>query len=352
MSTIPDPQHTSTEEPTDPETGSSRRSALRALLVGGGAAAGALAFSRTASAADGDQIVIGGAVQTAQTPTIIDYTGAPISAGPSVLSAGGYAPPVDFPFPAGIGGYGNGSVPNGVHGSTTDPEGFGVVAASLASLPAGEGAVAPAGLAVASAEGPQIVFVPLAGAVEGPTPGLHVAGELYRDAAGTLWFTVPLAGDPADDAPGEDPNAVRFVKLAGTESSGSYHAIVPQRVYDSRQAGYPVNGLLEPNQDRVVSVADGRDGGGAVILPDAVPAGATAVLINLTIDGPTGGNFLQVTDGDTTSTETSVLNWSPGTVQLANSITVPVNAAREIRVYCGNQSGSTHVLVDVFGYYL
>jgi hypothetical protein len=29
-----------------------------------------------------------------------------------------------------------------------------------------------------------------------------------------------------------------------------------------------------------------------------------------------------------------------------------VNAKREIKVFCGDQTGSTDVIVDVFGYYL
>ena len=30
----------------------------------------------------------------------------------------------------------------------------------------------------------------------------------------------------------------------------------------------------------------------------------------------------------------------------------PVDTERQIKVFCGNQSGSTDVIVDVFGYYL
>jgi hypothetical protein len=83
-----------------------------------------------------------------------------------------------------------------------------------------------------------------------------------------------------------------------------------------------------------------------------VPAGATAVQINLTAAETTGPNFLAVTAGNVTSTETSALNWSTANDQIANGITVPVDATRSIKVFCGNQTGSTHVIVDVFGYYL
>jgi hypothetical protein len=250
-------------------------------------------------------------------------------------------------FPAQVGGYGNAEVANGLHGSTANAGGFGVVAANLAPAPASGNTTdpVPSGLAVASVGGAQMRFVGLPGAVSGPTPGKHVAGEMYVDADGTLWFTVPAPTTAA-------PDAVRFVKLAGTPTSGSFHAINPQRVYDSRQTGYTVRGVLAPNTNRVVSVADGRSANGTVTTANAVPAGATAVQINVTVANMTAPNFLSVTAGDVTTTTTSLLNWSPGDIQIANSITVPVSSAREIRLYCGDQTGSTDVIVDVYGYYL
>ena len=143
------------------------------------------------------------------------------------------------------------------------------------------------------------------------------------------------------------------MKLAGTPTAGSFHAIDPQRVYDSRQPGYTVRGVLAPNTNRVVSVADGRNETGATVtVANAVPAGATAVQLNLTAANMTGPNFLSVTAGDKTTTTTSLLNWGPGEIQIANSITVPIDAQRQIRVYCGNQTGSTDFIVDIFGYYL
>ena len=145
---------------------------------------------------------------------------------------------------------------------------------------------------------------------------------------------------------------VRFVKLAGTPTSGSYNAIAPQRAYDSRQPDYAVKGLLAPNTSRVVSVADGHDSRGTVTLKDAVPAGATAVHINVTAVDTTGPNYLAVTAGDTASTETSLLNWIPANHVIANAVTVPVDADRKIKVFCGNQAGSTQFIIDVFGYYL
>ena len=328
-----------------------RRAALRALALGSGVAVGTVAFGRSVSAGDsggaqtdGNAVELGDSANTSDLPTGINFTpAAPVTAGPSAFSAGGYAPAADSPFPAGVGGYGDDTIPNGVHGSTTDGAGFGVVAASLADAAADDTVPAPTGLAVASANGPQIVFAALDGAVAGPTPGKHVAGELYRDADGTLWFTVPVDGDP---------DAVRFVNLAGSGSVGAFHPITPERAYDSRQPGYTVNGQLAPNTNRVVSVADGHDAGGTVTAADVVPEGATAVALNLTAASMTGPNFLAITPGDVTSTATSILNWNEGATQIANTVTVALDADRQVRVFCGDQTGSADFILDIFGYYI
>ena len=345
---------TITPDTTETEpTSNDLRAMLRKLAIGGaGAAAGVVLLSNgNASAADNNSLLLGSnlaqtANNTTSTPTIVDFTPATApTEGPSALSVGGYVPPATSLFPAGIGGYGDATIPNGVHGSTTAPAGFGVVAANLTPMAPSATEPVPTALAVASLRGAQMRFVPLPGAVTGPTPGLHLAGELYSDADGTLWFTVPVP-------PPAVAGTVRFVKLAGTPASGAFHAIDPQRVYDSRQANYTVKGAMAPNSFRVISVADGRSANGTVTLANAVPAGATAVHINLTAASMTGPNFLSVTAGDKTATTTSLLNWSAGATQVANSITVPVDATRQIRVFCGDQTGSTDVVVDVFGYHL
>ena len=101
-----------------------------------------------------------------------------------------------------------------------------------------------------------------------------------------------------------------------------------------------------------MSVANGHNAAGAVTLANAVPLGATAVEINLTAADPTDKNFLAVAPGDATATSTSLLNWNLGVTQIANSITVKLDAERKIKVFCGDQAGSTQFIVDVFGYYL
>jgi hypothetical protein len=110
--------------------------------------------------------------------------------------------------------------------------------------------------------------------------------------------------------------------------------------------------VLERLQSRVISVADGHSANGTVTNAGVVPAGATAVQINLTVANPTAENFLAVAPGDATSTETSAINFQTGTLQLANSLAIAIDAERRIKVFCGDQTGSTHFIVDVTGYFM
>jgi hypothetical protein len=132
--------------------------------------------------------------------------------------------------------------------------------------------------------------------------------------------------------------------------TADYFPISPTRVYDSRSAA-PTPGALTPNQSRVVSVKDGRDGNGVVNAPDVVPAGARAVTFNITATGTNGPNFLGVTPGDAAGLSTSSLNWGGGS-DIANSGTVKLDASRQVKVFMGDQSGSSQFIIDITGYYL
>jgi len=331
-------------------TPNERRALLRRLALGGaGAAAGAVLLGKTVEAApaavNGEPITAGETnLSTTPTGLVMDPAAAAGATGPSSLSvsnaASGFS---SAPYPANVGGYGNAEVVHGVHGSTTAPAGFGVVAANLSPAAGAATDPVPTAQAVASPNGAHLLL--LAGGASGPAAGKHVAGEVYVDKDGTLWFTVPAPTTA-------DPDTVRFVRLAGTSTSGSYNTIEPQRAYDSRQPNYAEKGVMAPNSSRVISIADGHSANGTVTLANAVPEGATAVQINVTAADTTGPNFLAVTAGDTAATETSLLNWTAVGAQIANSITVPVDASRQIKVFCGDQTGSTHVIIDVFGYYL
>ncbi len=334
---------------------SDRRTALRRIAIGGGAAAaGMLAFSQNASADSGDPLELGlvsepGDVapnNTSDDPTHVTYTGTADdleTGGLSVLGAGAYVPDPDADlsalFPAALGGYGDETVPLGVHGSTTTGDGYGVVAGNFTDTSALDDAAdtSPAAMLIAST-GTHLRMVPLA--VEpGPAPGAHEPGELYFDGE-TLWFTLAGTND-----------SVEFVNL--TPRVGTrFVPITPARAYDSRQTGYAVRGVIAPLASRVISVANGHNANGTVTDTDVVPTGAVAAQITLTVANPTAENFLAVTPGDATATETSAINFQDGTLQLANSLSIALDADRQIKVFCGDQAGSTEFIVDVTGYYV
>jgi hypothetical protein len=336
------------DEATASEGGAraSRRGLLRDLAIGSaGIIAGTAAVSRPVSASDhwlalGSDNTVGGLTSVSYTGDVPLQDGA--FGGTSLISVGEDPPSAgdgNNLFPGALGGYGDGLVPNGVHGSTLNPVGFGVVAANLAPAPGATGTV-PKGLGVMSRNGPQVYFALLDDAVVGPTPGNHQPGEMYFDAAGTLWFSVT------------GPDGVRWITLASTAAAGAYHPISPARSYDSRQPGYAVTGRLSRGESRVVSVADAHSPGGDVTVSNVVPAGASAAMINLTAADPTEQNFLSIAEGTSAGTATSAVNWDSGTTQIANALVVPLDANRQVRVFCGDQPGAVHFIVDVFGYYL
>jgi hypothetical protein len=351
--TAQSPTHDTLDERTttapDAAAEHGRRALLRKVALGSaGAAAAALALDRTAQAADGDNVILG-QPNAATSPTTIAVTpAAPVTAGPSALSVGAAAPAPAAPFPASVGGYGDGGYANGVHGSTIAAVGHGVVAANLAAAAGSASDPAPAAaLAVASVGGAHVHFVKLAGAVAGPTPGVHMPGELYCDATGTLWFSVPTPPVAPSTTPG-----VRWVKLAGPDTAGSFHALpVAKRCYDSRLAP----GGAKIAENGTVDIDLTKDTAGAAT---GFPAGARIALVNLTVTGTELRGFVQLyaTGTPVAQVQTSNINWFEDGASIANSSGVPVNAAGSITARVGSDAtdgatARTHIVVDLIGYY-
>jgi hypothetical protein len=143
---------------------------------------------------------------------------------------------------------------------------------------------------------------------------------------------------------------VQYQVSATTEVS--YHPISPVRAVDTRIAAYGASaGIFAPGTNRVISIADGHDlATGAVTLANAVPAGATAITYNLTAADPVGGsNFLAIAAGDATTFAASALNYN-GT-SIANGGTAPIASDRTVKIFNGAPPASTHVIIDITGYY-
>lgn len=298
----------------------SRRGALR--LAGAAAVGGAAALlgSSPAAAATG-AMQFGASNNAGSTQTTLSSTATTTLA---VNSVGG----------RGVNAISTGAG-TGVLGRVDDPlaNGFGVWGIALGSL--GYGVVAEGGQA-------QLYLTPGTGL--GPSNAVfHGAGEVaYDDTTNALWACV------AQGTPGT------WRKLAGPTSAGSFHAIVPARVYDSRKAAPGPQSTLATGASRTISVADGRDPStGAVTGANVVPAGATAIAYNLTVVNTVGTNgFLAVNDGGNTTVTASAINWSAAGLSLANGSVVKLDGSRQITVICGGTSTSCNFIVDVVGYYL
>ena len=137
----------------------------------------------------------------------------------------------------------------------------------------------------------------------------------------------------------------------GYQQPAQFFPISTVRVYDSRQAAYAVNGVLTPNSSRVISVKDGRASNGTVNAADVVPVGATAIAFNATVTGATGPNFLSIMPGDAGAFTASTINFPAGDDRAVGGV-VKLDGSRQIKIFCGDQTGSTHVIIDVSGYYL
>jgi hypothetical protein len=124
-------------------------------------------------------------------------------------------------------------------------------------------------------------------------------------------------------------------------AAGTYHPITPYRVVDTRTGqGVTKPGPLGAGQ--VLHVA-GAGGGGQV-----ADSGVEAVVLNVTVTGPTAASYLSVYPTGSARPTVSSLNFKAGWTG-ANNVTVPVGTGGQVDIY--NFAGTTHVIVDILGYY-
>jgi hypothetical protein len=298
-----------------------RRGLFRTVgAAAAGVAVGSLAFAKPAGAADGGNIIIGNAVQTAQSPTLL------------ITTAGYSADPLVGVF----------HVTDDAT-STDANVAFSCISA-IATGTRQSVAFAGAGSNVgAKFDGPVPLKLTDSTNSSAPTSASGSEGQ-FKQVNGDLWFCVKSETGGGNDAV--------WRRITGSTVAGGFVAIDPVRAYDSRAAGYTTSGAMASNTNRVISIKDAHDGAGGVTVPNVVPAGASAVTFNITVTGTTGPNFLSVTPGNATSFAASTLNWSTADASVANGGVCKLDANRQLKVFVGDQPGSTHVIVDITGYYL
>jgi hypothetical protein len=284
-----------------------RRDLLK--LAGGvaaGAAGGVLFAAGPAAATNADSLTVGAqsTPDPATTPTSgINYAG-----------AGQYF----------------GANPHAVFSVTDDPA-FNGIAAAVVGAALNHAAVGVAGLGpiydLLAAGSGIIGLVPFMN--QGPpTTDAWLHGDIISDTRGNLFVCV-TSGTPGV-----------WRKLAGPESAGAFHAISPQRVYDSRGT----DGKLADGQERIVPVVGPNPG------TPVVPTGATAVAITLTVTNTEGaGGFLAVRPAGTPYAGTSSINWFGPGQNLAATVISQLGGDRQLAIHGGFQPAD--FLVDVTGYY-
>ena len=316
-----DELETNAEEPTN------RRNMLRGLGAAAvGAAAGGLAFARPAAAIDGGSIVIGNQIQTSVSPTMLVASSPWAYESSQFISA--FMVSDDATFSninsafACIGAYADANGPGADH-----------TIAFWGSSTTGVGA---------KLDAPTPLKLTDASNSSAPSLGSGIQGKFQLNN-GDLWFCVVGTAFSGESD--------RWRKITGQGVAGAFHAVTPFRVYDSR-APLPAQGVLLTGANRTISVAASRDNGGNVINANAVPAGARAVMANVTVTSTTGGGFLSINPGGNTSQATSAINWSGTGQTVANGLSLTLNTTRQITVVCGSGGGNTNFIVDINGYFL
>ncbi len=205
----------------------------------------------------------------------------------------------------------------------------------------------PRGLAYVSHAG--------AGAYD-PSTGVWTVGALEASATRSLSLTFEgrdaglytLLGEVADASPldprqGDNRATVPLaVAEEGETAPGGFFTVPACRAIDTRNAGGTWGGpALAAQSERVFPIA-GRCG---------IPPGAKAIAVNMTVTGATGNGHLRAYAASLpTVPPTSVLNFAAGATR-ANDAIVALSPAGEVAVYNRMAFGTTHLVVDVVGYF-
>ncbi|WP_158289895.1 hypothetical protein [Micromonospora sp. S4605] len=135
------------------------------------------------------------------------------------------------------------------------------------------------------------------------------------------------------------PAAPQQAAAAIDDTTGAFYPLAPARLLDTRSGVGAPAGAIGATKKVDLQVA-GRGG---------VPAaGVGAVVLNVTITGPTSSSFVTAYPAGEARPNASSINFPKGWLG-SNNVTVKLGAGGKVSVY--NHAGSTHVVVDVVGFY-
>ena len=150
----------------------------------------------------------------------------------------------------------------------------------------------------------------------------------------TLGVTVQAAG-------GCSAMSSKMVTILPPGCPGKFFTLVPCRVVDTRGAVGPWGGP---------ALAAGASREFTIVGRCAIPASARSVSLNVTVVQPTTSGYFTLYPGGTQLPLVSVLNYAAGQIKANNAVT-PLGEAGTLSVFCGQGSGTAHLLIDVNGYF-
>jgi len=129
--------------------------------------------------------------------------------------------------------------------------------------------------------------------------------------------------------------------LAIPSTGTSLYTVTPCRVVDTRNPSGTWGGpALSAGADRTFPIV-GQCG---------IPATAVAVSVNVTVTQPTAPGFLTLSPAGAPVPLTSTINYATGQTRANNSV-VKLGASGDLNARCGQSSGTTHMILDVNGYF-
>jgi hypothetical protein len=175
------------------------------------------------------------------------------------------------------------------------------------------------------------------------TPDLRVQQSAFSSGWKLIAnFNTP--GGPSYQAPDGHPVApLGYYRYQAdvTPPALSFHTVTPCRIADTRNPDGPEGGpALVANENRDFQVA-GQCG---------VSSTAKAAALNVTVTTPTAAGFLRLYPGGSSPPATSTINYSAGQTRANNAI-LGLGAAGDLAIHCDQASGTTHVILDVVGWF-
>ncbi|WP_405789950.1 hypothetical protein OG753_23155 [Streptomyces sp. NBC_00029] len=136
-------------------------------------------------------------------------------------------------------------------------------------------------------------------------------------------------------------NGVEVVNELPYGTAGSeFTPVAPTRLLDTRTGLGGPQGAVQPSGTARVKV-----GGNA-----GIPAGVTAVVLNVTATDTLASGFVTAFPEDGVRPKTSNVNWDYGQT-IPNQVIVPVGKNGYVDLYNGSWGGSAHLIADVTGYF-